>query len=218
MPNKTVVWIVAFILISVVVSFTVYYLSPAFANPEINETWLIIFNAYNHMDSASATWVHKMYECQYADVNDPQEWNEQGQHILIVGGNDPIQLQAPWLGMEYRLQIMQPDTYPACYWTQDTTGAIYLHTPQGNKYHIMPENNVGLIAKGYDYDLERWIVVVIGFDGWGTAYGVKLICTQWDKIVVENSYVIFKCTQHGGNYPAQWTFDDFDGIILEYSG
>lgn len=218
MSKTTTISIVAIMVLATILVTSLWYLSPAFAGPRIDETWLIAYNAGDTWDPTSASWVEHTFNGTLVDLNNPPEsWDENGQNIIVIGGSKALANEVPWIGLKPEWYgIQRPNTYPDIQW--DMVGdALHLITPNED-YNPTVDYDVGLIARGYDYTLRRWVVVVIGYTAYGTAYGSKLVNTQWNKMVMDNSYVIFQCTQHGGIEPTQWSYSDFDGIILEYGG
>lgn len=216
--------IVVVILIAITLTVSLFFfIQPSIAGPQIDDSWMICVNLKDKWDPTSAEWVQETYGGKIVDLNAPQDYNTFGQNIFIIGGSKALSWEAEWIGFKpHWYGIQQPNTYPSVYVTEhfDDNGNPYgweIHTPV-SMYLANPENDVGWIAKGYDYALRRWVVVVIGYSYHSTAYGSKLVCTQWSKVVGDNSYVVFECTKKGGFEPTLWDFDDFDGTILEYGG
>lgn len=219
MPNKSTTVSIVTILVIVTIGITSFwYISPSLAGPNIDDSWLIVCHANDSWDPFSAQWVRGKYGGTIINIALPNEYNEHGQNLFIIGGSAFLSEQAPWLEANFPLAITRPSTFPDVGYTwDDDLNRWEIRTPT-TTYYPDEDNEIGFIARGYDYTLRRWIVACLGYNWWGTAYGAKLICTQWDKLVIDNSYVIFKCTAYGGVDPTQWSFSDFDGIILEYGG
>lgn len=219
MPSKkSTVSIVVIVIVLTLTATVFWYISPALAGPNIDDTWLIAVNMNDAWDPTSAQWVQETYGGTLVDINDPpDDWNNTGQNIFIIGGSHALSLEALWIGLDPEwYAIQRPSTYPEITWTLDVdSGKLHILTPSGGYYS---DAEMGMIAKGYDYQMRRWIIVVIGNTYWGTAYGAKLICTQYDNVVTDNAYVVYRYTSNGGTEPTQWSFSDFNGIILEYGG
>jgi hypothetical protein len=212
--KKQLVIIIAILAATIALTSTLLFIAPSFSTPTINTSWFIVCNTGN---TAHVKWIYDTYGGTIVNITEPQKYNNFGQNLLIIGGSHDLGREAPWIELWPTMEIIRPDTYPGVRFEWDySLNAWSIVTPK-TVYYPTSSNQLGFIARGYDYKLRRWIVVVLGYDWWGTAYGAKLICTQWDTVVRQNSYVIFKCTTYGGTETIP-TYADFDGSIVEYGG
>jgi len=219
MKRQVLVAIVLIVAVTTALSATFLYLQPAFAGPVIDDTWLIAYNAANTIgdDLQSAKWVQAKYGGTLVDIgNDTINFNTWGQNLFIIGGSKSLALQAPWTGLDPTwYAVKQPDTYLGMQYYHDAQGNSHTITPKGTDYlKSCPNNDYGTITKGYDYTLRRWIIIVLGYSGYCTAYGAKLICTQYQTVTAP-TYVVYKVTEWGGVNPATWTQDQFNGVLIE---
>jgi hypothetical protein len=220
--NKQTLAIMAVVLAATIgVSSTLIFLQPAFSTPTINGSWLIAYNASDDYDYRSALWVQATYGGALVDIgNDTVDFNAFGQNIFIIGASKSLAEQAgEWIGLKPEWYgVKSPDTYPAgkIYWRPDSSTSLYpahMVTPTTD-YTCDDQHDYGVICKGYDYMLRRWIVVCIGYSGYCTAYGAKLICTQWSTVIAY-TYVVYQVTEHGGGNAGTWSFDQFNGVLIE---
>lgn len=220
MPTKAVVSVSLIILITVAILGTItWFLTPTFAGPSIDGTWAIAYNEDDSWDCISASWVQKEYGGTLQDINEAHEWDSFSQNIFIIGGSRPLYIEAKWLTKTHPLYgITRPDTYPDVAWQRnDDTGKLEIVTPK-RTYTCDSANDYGLIAKGYDYANHRWVIIAIGYSQYATGYASKLICTEYERVIGENSYIIFRCTAHSGVDVNEWSMDAFDGEIVEFGG
>lgn len=219
MMRKSVPVIVS-ILIALGVTVSIFwYIQPSIEGPHIDDSWILLANLQDEHDTVSLLWIQETYGGTVLDLNDyptvDEECNKFGQNLLVLGASEALAYQLPWVGFNTTwFGVIQPDTYPKVYVTMAEYGWT-IHTPK-TEYASNPENDIGYIAKGYDYGLRRWIVVIIGYSYWGSAYASKLACTRWNELVVTPSYLIYQVTEHGTSDPDTWTWQQFDGVILEY--
>jgi hypothetical protein len=219
MKKQFVIILVAVLAATIALSSTLLFIAPSFSMPIINGSWLIAYNAANTIgdDLQSAEWVQAKYGGTLVDIGDNTiNFNAFGQNIFIIGGSKSLAEQALWIGLDPKWYgVKCPDTYLGMQYYHDALGNSHTITPKGTDYlKSYPDNDYGAITKGYDYGLRRWIVVCIGFSGYCTAYGAKLICTQWNAAMT-HTYIIYQCTEHGGVNPTTWTMDQFNGAIIE---
>jgi len=182
---------------------------------EIDETWIILCSKGNRWDEATATWIQDEYGGNITYIEDfTDEYNVEGQNIIIVGGSKKLSEQAPWLET-WPLSITKPPSFPdvGYEWDYDRDG-WRIRTPISFYY---PDQNteLGFIAKAYDTSLRRWIIAVLGYNWYGTTYGGKLLIGDAD-LMEDNTYIIFRCTSWGDEDPYSWALRDFDGYIIEY--
>jgi len=221
--KKQLLIIIAVLAATIAVSSTLLFIAPSFATPQINGSWLIAYNAKNTIgdDLKTAEWVQAKYGGTLVDIGDNTiNFNAFGQNIFIIGGSKSLAEQAgEWIGLKPEWYgVKSPDTYPTgkIYWRPDSSTSMYpvhMVTPTTD-YTLDDNHDYGVIYKGYDYGLRRWIVVCIGYSGYCTAYGAKLICTQWST-VIKYTYVVYQVTEHGGSNPTTWTMDQFNGVLIE---
>jgi hypothetical protein len=223
MKKTILITIIILVAATIAVSSTLLFIAPSFSMPAINDSWLIAYNAKNTIgdDLKTAEWVQAKFGGTLVDIGDDTfNFNAFGQNIFIIGGSKSLAEQAgEWIGLKPEWYgVKTPDTYPAgkIYWRPDSSTSIYpvhMVTPTTD-YTLDDNHDYGVICKGYDYGLRRWIVVCIGYSGYCTAYGAKLICTQWST-VIKYTYIVYQVTEHGGSNPTTWTMDQFNGIVIE---
>jgi len=223
MKKQYLIILVAVLAATIALSSTLLFIAPSFSMPTINDSWLIAYNAKNTIgdDLKTAEWVQAKFGGTLVDIGDDTfNFNAFGQNIFIIGGSKSLAEQAgEWIGLKPEWYgVKTPDTYPAgkIYWRPDSSTSIYpvhMVTPTTD-YTLDDNHDYGVICKGYDYELRRWIVVCIGYSGYCTAYGAKLICTQWNA-AMSHTYIIYQCTEHGGSNPTTWTPEQFDGVLIE---
>jgi hypothetical protein len=223
MKKQLIIIIAILVAATIAVSSTFLFVAPSFSMPTINGSWLIAYNAQNTIgdDLKSAEWVQTKYGGTLVDIGDNTiNFNAFGQNIFIIGGSKSLAEQAgEWIGLKPEWYgVKSPDTYPAgkVYWRPDSTTSMYpvhMVTPTTD-YTCDDLHDYGVICKGYDYGLRRWIVVCMGYSGYCTAYGAKLICTQWNTVIAP-TYIVYQVTEHGGPNPSTWTMDQFSGVLIE---
>jgi len=219
MPSKksTVSIVVVILALSITIS-SLWYIAPVLTGPHIDDSWQIVCRTNDTWDPYSAQWIKDKYGGTIINIAEPQEYNQRGENLLVIGGSAILSEQAPWLEIWGPLAITKPHTFPDVRFEwDDDINDFKLVTPTAI-YYPNQDNELGFIARGYDYTLRRHIVACLGYNWYATAFGAKLLCTQWDKLVGNNTYVVFKCTSWGNVDPTQWSLSDFDGIILEYGG
>lgn len=217
MKRQLLIVIIIIVAATIAVSSTLLFVQPALSMPTINGSWLIACNTQDQYDTYSAMWVQAKYGGTLTDIRDPTiNFNSFGQNIFLIGGSKALAEQAgQWIGLKPEWYgIKSPDTYPAgkVYWRPNSATSIYpvhMVTPNAD-YTCDDQHDYGVIAKGYDYMLRRWIILCIGYSPYCTAYGAKLICTQYATVTAQ-AYIVFQVTAHGNNNPLTWTLDQFNG-------
>lgn len=219
MTKKAVPVVVIAIALAITLSLT-FLLYPAIAGPKLDSTWVIAYNKASVYDSKSAEWVQEKYEGTLKDINEAYDWDKFDQNIFIIGGSKALSVEAQWIGLKTQwYSIAKPNTYPDVTWDKDEDGKLQLITPSRTYTCEHPDDDYGIIAKGYDYTKRRWVIVVIGYTQWATALGSRLIIEDYKTVVEQNRYIIYQVTKRDTTTEiAQWSLSDFDGEIVEYGG
>jgi hypothetical protein len=103
--------------------------------------------------------------------------------------------------------MQKPSTFPGAYW--DRTGGVsdeYVVTPI-NAYQWTPNTDYGLIVRGYDYGLRRWVIVIIGGTAQCSATGAKYVIDNDGKF--DSNYVVYLCTVKPQDDVSKWKMTDF---------
>lgn len=219
MRRRWKILIVVIPLCITVLGLLIWWASPSFTAPSIDDSWLIVCNTES-CDIVAANWIKETYGGEVIDITQSQDFNRTSQSLLFIGGSRELAIQLPWVETFPPLSVPKPYTQPEAYWQAESWETAYIYTPYNN-YFPNDEDGVlqhsyGLITKGYDYVKRRWIIICIGWCGHTTAYGAKLLCTKWDTIIGENRYVVYEMLEKGGVDPDLWEMRDFNGLVVEY--
>lgn len=155
----------------------------------VDDTWYIM---YNHDDSYD-TWGARLIRDEYGATMVPldnameDQYNKQGQNLLFIGGSKKFAGKVPWMETWPTLTVIKPGGFPDVYIDTDGTwDNIWIHTPLGD-YQSQEDGvqvaDYGVIARGWDSDLQRWIVVVIGHTASGTGAGAVICVDNWEAVV-----------------------------------
>lgn len=221
--NKTPIGL---ILILVVALGAYWVLAPRFfgqAELEIDSDWWIVYNDQDQGDQISARTLQNEYGCLLVSIDtaEDENLNTEGQNLLFIGGSETFSGKVPWFETWPTLTVLKPSGQPDVYlyWEADwaTEGDAYIHTPFQNYY--MAQNGeflheYGVVTKAYDSTLKRWIIVCVGWSGFDTYAGAKLLIEDFE-LVQQKSWIVYEVTEQGATDPSTWTLNQFQYEIVD---
>lgn len=164
---------------------------------QIDESWYIMYNHEDPYDTWSATLLRDTYGATMvplATATDTQ-LNKQGQNLLFIGGSKEFAGKVPWMETWPTLTVTKPGGFPDVYIDTDGTWSnMWIYTPLVDYYMITEgvwEHDYGVIARGYDSTLQRWIVVSIGYSAASTGAGAVICATNWEA-VTKGKWLIYE--------------------------
>ena len=155
----------------------------------IDENWQILYNHEDSYDGWSAALIRDEYGATMiplATATDEQ-LNQKGQNLLFIGGSREFAGKVPWMESWPTLSVIKPGGFPDVYIATDGTwDNIWIHTPKG-AYYIQEEageweHDYGVIARGFDSSLGRWIVIIIGGSAACTGAGAVICVDNWEAL------------------------------------
>lgn len=164
---------------------------------EVDENWYIMYNHWDPYDSWGARLIRDEYGATMIPIDSAMEpqYNKQGQNILFIGGSEEFAGKVPWMETWPTLSVVKPGGFPDVYVDTDGTfDNIWIHTPLKN-YQSQEDgvqiHDYGLIARGWDSTLQRWIVVIIGYSAASTGAGAVICVDNWAAIT-KGSWLIYE--------------------------
>lgn len=169
---------------------------------EIDESWYIMYNHADPYDSWGATLLRDEYGATMVPLAyaDDTQLNKQGQNLLFIGGSKEFAGKVPWMETWPTLTVTKPGGFPDVYIDTDGTwNNMWIHTPLGN-YDMVKAgetgvgewiHDYGVIARGYDSTLQRWIVISIGHSATCTGAGAVICVDNWEA-VTKGSWLIYE--------------------------
>lgn len=164
---------------------------------EIDENWYIMYNHNDPYDFWSARLLRDEYGAHMLPLNSATEpqYNKKGQNLLFIGGSEEFAGKVPWMETWPTLTVAKPGGFPDVYIDTDGTWSnIWIHTPLGN-YEMSKDgewiHDYGVIARGWDNTLERWVVIIIGYSATCTGAGAVICVDNW-AAVTKGSWLIYE--------------------------
>ena len=148
-----------------------------------------------------------------------RDLNRIGQHLILVGGSSRLWEEADWL-FDFRdkpgFKIYKPEWQPGIRFVKVTgtlTGRSFwlLETPGGQ--YDCSHADYGFVCVAWDRQLERFVIIVIGYSGWATLYGAHLIVEKGYIPTTAPYYYVYRLLEHPDNIDAP--FDHYRGRIVE---
>jgi len=156
---------------------------------EIDDSWYIMYYHEDPYDSWSARLIRDEYGATMVPLDSAMEpqYNKQGQNLLFIGGSKIFAGKVPWMESWPTLTVVKPGGFPNVYIANDGTWSnIWIDTPLG-KYYMAEDgewiHDFGVIARGWDSDLQRWIVVIIGGSAACTGAGAVICVENWEAVI-----------------------------------
>lgn len=173
---------------------------------DIDDSWYIVANIDDEYDSYTTDLLVDEYDCHVWDIAVDHDYNAFQRNLLIVGGSDYLSEQAPWIRA---LVIIEPDEQAdAGFYLED--GVWKLKSPKYIYDLDTGDNNYGLITVGYDVELMRRIITIIGYDHFCTQLGARLLMNPpAGSDPLDYEYLVYRCVSHPTDFEAEspWTYE-----------
>lgn len=164
---------------------------------EVDGSWYIMYNHEDPYDNWGARLIRDEYGAYMIPLDSAMEpqYNKQGQNLLFLGGSEEFAGKVPWMETWPTLTVAKPGGFPNVYIDTDGTWSnLWIHTPLGN-YDLYKNgewlHDYGVIARGWDSDLQRWVVVIIGGSAACTGAGAVICVENW-AAVTKGSWLVYE--------------------------